>query len=139
PARLRVVDGPRADGPRPITSGARPHVSNANAMMLSLLTLFFTTPLAMYAVREFHPLAAIPCFALGVFWAANRFGWRGAFRLVFVAVPVPNFLFEAPAGFRYSAFACLILASFMREATDLAREYVEPLVLNMFLRIAGTR
>jgi K+-sensing histidine kinase KdpD len=150
PARLRLVDavdGPRTDGPRLITSVVRPaHVSATTAMMLSLLTLIFTTPLAIIVVRWWDPMGAIASFTLGVFWAANRFGYRGAFPLVLATVPVHNFFFETPTytitpvtAHEYYAFCGLLVCSFMREGTDLAREYVEPLVLHMFLRLAGTR
>jgi hypothetical protein len=71
---------------------------------------------------------------------------EGAFPLVLATLPIHNFLFE-PAAYtfnpvsrhEYYAFGCLLVASFMREAVDLVREYIEPLVHDMFLRIAGTR
>jgi hypothetical protein len=148
PARLRLVDevdGPRTDRPRLITSAVRP-VSAATAMWLSMLTLFWTTPLAIIVTRWWDPMGAIASFTLGVYWAGNRFGWRGAFPLVLATVPVHNFFFEDPAytitpvtAHEYYAFCCLMVCSFMREGTDFARAYVEPLVHHLYLRIAGTR
>jgi hypothetical protein len=129
---------------RLITSRVSP-IGNVNAMALSLLTLFFTTPIAVLAHYVVGGAASLT-FGLGVMWSANRFGWRGAFPLVLATLPVHNFFIAyPPLGFspltpvEYYALGCLLVMAFMREAGDLARNYIEPWAERMILRFIGAR